>query len=50
MLGIASNAAGIKIFATGGIGGVHRDYNQTMDVSADLLELSRMPIAVVSSG
>lgn len=47
---IAANCANIKIFATGGIGGVHRDFNQTMDVSADLLELSRIPIAVVSSG
>lgn len=47
---IAANAANIKIFATGGIGGVHRDFNESMDVSADLLELSRIPICVVSSG
>jgi pseudouridine-5'-phosphate glycosidase len=47
---IAAHAAGIKIFATGGIGGVHRDYNDSMDVSADLQELARTPVAVISSG
>ncbi|KAI9589368.1 pseudouridine-metabolizing bifunctional protein C1861.05 [Glossina fuscipes] len=41
---------GIKIFATGGIGGVHRNGHITMDVSADLVELGRTPIAVISSG
>ncbi len=35
---------------TGGIGGVHRDVNDTMDISADLNELSKSPIMVVSSG
>lgn len=42
--------AGIRVFATGGIGGVHRGAQQTFDVSADLLELSRTPVAVVSAG
>lgn len=41
---------GISIFATGGIGGVHRDGHVTMDVSADLNELGRTPITVVSAG
>jgi len=45
---IVANMAGIKVFATGGIGGVHRGHPQ--DVSADLMELGRTPIAVVSSG
>lgn len=35
---------------TGGIGGVHRDVNETMDVSADIIELAKCPIMVVSSG
>lgn len=42
--------AGIKIFATGGCGGVHRGAESTMDISADLIELSRTNVAVVSSG
>ncbi len=45
---IVAHMAGIKIFATGGIGGVHR--GQPFDVSADLIELGRTPIAVVCSG
>ncbi len=45
---VAAHAAGIKVFATGGIGGVHRGNH--MDVSADLLELSRRPLIVVCSG
>lgn len=45
-----AHAAKIPIFCTGGIGGVHRDYNDTMDVSADLQELARTPVAVISSG
>ena len=40
----------IRVFATGGIGGVHRDGHITMDVSADLQEMSRNPIAVVCAG
>lgn len=47
---LAAYAAGIEIFCTGGIGGVHRDYTESMDVSADLQELSRTPVAVISSG
>ena len=47
---IIAKMAGIKIFATGGIGGVHRGAIQTMDISADLQELSRTNVAVVSSG
>lgn len=42
--------AGIRIFATGGIGGVHRGAETTMDVSADLYELGRTPVAVVCAG
>ena len=42
--------AGIKVFVTGGIGGVHRGAEQTFDISADLTELSRTPVAVVSAG
>jgi pseudouridine-5'-phosphate glycosidase len=42
--------AGIRVFATGGIGGVHRGAQQSFDVSADLLELARTPVAVVCAG
>ena len=42
--------AGIRVFATGGIGGVHRGAQQTFDVSADLLELAHTPVAVVCAG
>lgn len=42
--------AGIRVFATGGIGGVHRGAAQSFDVSADLTELARTPVAVVSAG
>jgi pseudouridylate synthase len=42
--------AGIAVFATGGIGGVHRGAEVTFDISADLVELSRTPVAVVSAG
>jgi len=42
--------AGIKVFATGGVGGVHRDGEKTFDVSNDLIELSRNPVIVVSAG
>ncbi len=45
---IIAALAGIKVFATGGIGGVHR--GQPHDVSADLIEFGRTPVAVVSSG
>ncbi len=46
----ASAMAGIRIFATGGIGGVHRGAESTFDISADLEELSRTPVAVVCAG
>lgn len=47
---ILSHMAGIKVFATGGLGGVHRDGQFTMDVSADLTELGRTPVSVVCAG
>jgi pseudouridylate synthase len=47
---IAAQLAGIEIFATGGIGGVHRDGEVTWDVSADLTELSQTNVAVVCAG
>lgn len=47
---IAAHLAGIKVFATGGIGGVHRGAQQTFDVSADLTELAKTPVAVVCAG
>lgn len=47
---IVAHLAGIRIFATGGIGGVHRGAAATMDISADLQELARTPVAVVSAG
>lgn len=45
-----AHLAGIRIFATGGIGGVHRGAATTMDISADLQELAQTPVAVVSAG
>lgn len=45
-----AHMAGIKVFATGGIGGVHFDGENTMDISADLEELARTNVAVVCSG
>src|ERR1700749_2784682 len=42
--------AGVEIFATGGIGGVHRGAEETFDISADLVELSRSKVAVVCAG
>jgi pseudouridine-5'-phosphate glycosidase len=42
--------ASIRIFATGGIGGVHRDVGASLDISADLIELSRTRVAIVCSG
>ncbi|CAO1412627.1 unnamed protein product [Diamesa serratosioi] len=47
---ICANMVGIKVFATGGIGGVHRDGENTMDVSADLVEMGKSSVAVISSG
>jgi pseudouridine-5'-phosphate glycosidase len=45
-----AHRAGIRLFATGGIGGVHRPASAAWDVSADLLELARTPVAVVCAG
>ena len=45
-----AHAAGIATFVTGGIGGVHRGAQDSMDISADLMELSRTPVIVVSAG
>lgn len=42
--------AGIRVFATGGIGGVHRGAQHSLDISADLREIARSPVAVVSAG
>ncbi len=47
---LAAHLAGIRVFATGGIGGVHRGAAESFDVSADLLELARTPLIVVSAG
>ena len=47
---IIAHMAGIKIFATGGIGGVHRGAEKTMDISADLEELAQTPVMVVCAG
>jgi len=47
---VAAELAGIPVFATGGIGGVHRGAESSMDVSADLIELGRTPVAVVCAG
>lgn len=47
---ILASLAGIRVFATGGIGGVHRGAETTMDISADLQELAHTPVAVVCAG
>ncbi len=47
---IVAHMAGIKVFATGGIGGVHRGAETTMDISADLEELAQTPVMVVCAG
>jgi pseudouridine-5'-phosphate glycosidase len=47
---ICAELCGIKLFATGGIGGVHRNGETTMDVSADLVEMGKSSVTVVSSG
>ena len=47
---IIAHMAGIKVFATGGIGGVHRGAETTMDISADLEELAQTPVIVVCAG
>jgi pseudouridine-5'-phosphate glycosidase len=47
---IAAQLAGIRVFATGGIGGVHKGAEKSFDISADLDELARTPVIVVSAG
>lgn len=47
---IGAKAAGIKVFATGGIGGVHRNAGTTFDISADLKELTQTSVIVISAG
>ena len=47
---LIAKAAGISVFATGGIGGVHRGIGQTLDISADITELGRTGVAVVCAG
>lgn len=47
---ICAHLAGISVFATGGIGGVHRGAEDTFDISADLAELAQTPVTVVAAG
>ena len=47
---ICARLAGIEVFATGGIGGVHRGAERSFDISADLLELAQTPVTVVAAG
>jgi len=47
---ICAKLAGIAVFVTGGIGGVHRENEKTMDISADLMELAKTNVAVVCAG
>jgi pseudouridylate synthase len=47
---IAAHLAGIRVFATGGIGGVHRGASESFDTSSDLEELARTPMAVICAG
>ncbi|QBZ56426.1 hypothetical protein PoMZ_01332 [Pyricularia oryzae] len=47
---LLARLAGIKVFGTGGLGGVHRGWESTMDISADLTELGRTRVAVICSG
>ena len=47
---VLAHLAGIKVFATGGLGGVHSGGESSMDISADLTELGRTRMAVISSG
>lgn len=47
---IAARLAGIEVFATGGIGGVHKGAEQSFDISADLQELAQTPVTVVAAG
>jgi len=45
-----ANLVGIKVFVTGGIGGVHRGAEDNFDISADLVELGQTPVAVICAG
>lgn len=47
---IIAQMAGVKVFATGGIGGVHRGWQKTLDISADLQELAKTEVAVICAG
>ena len=47
---IAAHLAGISVFATGGIGGVHKGAEHSFDISADLMELAQTPVTVVAAG
>ena len=47
---IAAHLAGISVFATGGIGGVHKGAEESFDISADLMELAQTPVTVVAAG
>ena len=47
---IAAQLAGIGVFATGGIGGVHKGAEESFDISADLMELAQTPVTVVAAG
>ncbi len=47
---LLAHYAGIKVFSTGGIGGVHRAWERSMDISSDLKALSQIPVVVVSAG
>ena len=47
---LGASLAGIRVFATGGIGGAHRQAQHSFDISADLIELSRTPVAVICAG
>ncbi|HEX2553808.1 MAG TPA: pseudouridine-5'-phosphate glycosidase [Microvirga sp.] len=47
---ICADLAGVRVFATGGIGGVHRGVEESLDISADLDELARTPVTVVCAG
>ncbi|EJD55047.1 hypothetical protein AURDEDRAFT_155285 [Auricularia subglabra TFB-10046 SS5] len=47
---VVANLVGIKVFATGGLGGVHRNGQNSLDISADLTELGRTPVGVIASG
>jgi len=47
---LLAHQAGIQVFVSGGLGGVHQGGEVTMDISADLTEMGKTPVAVVTSG